>query len=60
MKDPSESRLKSVDNSNPYYNPKLFRGTKQRPSYSLSSKLGFGVVFIAIIVLITIAIETVL
>lgn len=47
------SKSDGVANSNPYYNPKEYRGSKGAKSVSGTKKMMFGVVFIALILVLT-------
>jgi len=44
------SRTDGVDNSNPNYDPKLFRGSKKHQPSKKGRMFIFGVIFLAVIV----------
>ena len=47
------SKSDGVDNSNPHYDPKVFRGSKKTKSTGKSKSFIFGALFIALILVVT-------
>ena len=51
------SKSKSIDNSNPHYDPKVFRGSKKEAPKGRSKSFVFSAFFIALILVLTAIIE---
>jgi hypothetical protein len=47
------SKSEGVDNSNPYYNPKAYRQSKQQKASPRSKSVIFGAIFMALILVLT-------